>query len=215
MTAANALAVIRQFGTIEAVGDKLKIRVPKARLAGLQPVLEVLRNAKTEALAVLANLSTEELSQASACLARTGVRLIDINGTMHIGLWSDLDSPEIRAALRTFGSDDAPVLYLDGSGVPLRYKIRRVAGEPVPAQVREEMERHPEPWKVREWMLGKIWRFVPWPLKDPSGISPAIDPRTGIRRIAAWGAACGRGFVSAHRQATRGRRRLNATRRIT
>jgi hypothetical protein len=202
VTPATAVAAIRQFGTVEAVDGKLKIRVPKDRLVALQPALEVLRNAKAEAFAVLANLSTEELSQASACLARTGVRLIHIGGVMHAGIWSDLDGPDVRAALRTFGSDDAPMLYLDGPHVPLRYKIRRVAGEPVPAQVREEMERHPEPWKVREWMLGKrtsTGYFVRWLLSEPAENSCGIDPETGIRPVAEWGAACGRGFVRSSR----------------
>ena len=41
-----------------------------------------------------------------------------------IGIWSDLDGPEIRAALQEVG-------YLDGPGIPPPYSTRRVAGEAV------------------------------------------------------------------------------------
>lgn len=81
-------------------------------------------------------------------------------------MWSDLDGPEVRAALRTFGSDRLPVRYLDGVGVPMRYKVRQVEGEPVPMNVLAEMERHPEePWKVRDRMLTEMgWsaRGISW-----------------------------------------------------
>jgi len=39
----------------------------------------------------------------------------------------------------------------------MRYKARRVEGEPVPMNVIAEMERHPaEPWKVRDLMLNEM-----------------------------------------------------------
>jgi hypothetical protein len=61
---------------------------------------------------------------------------------------------EVRAALRSFGSDGLPIRYLDRAGIPMRYKSRRVEGEPVPMSVLAEMERHPaDPWKVRDRML--------------------------------------------------------------
>jgi len=98
-----------------------------------------------------------ELVRASAVLNRTGVRLMQLDGVTTIGIWSDLDGPELRKALRTFGSDQLPVRYLDGAGVPVRYKLRRVAGEPVPMSVLAEMERHPEePWKIRDRMLQEM-----------------------------------------------------------
>ena len=101
-----------------------------------------------------------ELARASAVLNRAGVRIMAFEGGATIGVWSDLDGPEVRAALGTFGSDRLPVRYLDGAGVPMRYKLRRVEGEPVPMNVLAEMERHPaEPWKVRDRMLNEIgWR---------------------------------------------------------
>src|SRR5262249_1484810 len=96
----------------------------------------------------------EELTRASRVLARAGVRLMQIDGELVIGMWSDRDSAEIRHALALFGSGDAPVRYLDGAGIPNRFKLRRVAGEPVPMDVLAEMERHPtRPWEIRDTML--------------------------------------------------------------
>jgi hypothetical protein len=130
--------------------------------------------------------SVEELSYASAFLGQAGVRLMWLEGGDAVGVWSDLDSPAIRTALRALGSAELPVLYLDGPNVPLRYKLRRVPGEPVPQHIREEMERSVEPWKVRSRTNR---RCIPWPLAE-------TKPCTGVRAISKWGAACGRGFVS-------------------
>lgn len=104
--------------------------------------------------------SPAELSRASAILSRAGVRLMQLDGVTTVGIWSDLDGPEIRKALRTFGSHQLPVRYLDGADVPTRYKLRRVDGEPVPMNVLAEMQRHQdEPWKVRDRMLQEMrWR---------------------------------------------------------
>jgi len=107
-----------------------------------------------------------ELARASAVLNRAGVRIMALEGGATIGVWSDLDGPAVRAALRTFGSDRLPVRYLDSSGVPMRYKARRVEGEPVPMNVLVAMEQHPaEPWKVRDRMLNEMgWcsKGTPW-----------------------------------------------------
>ena len=107
-----------------------------------------------------------ELARASGVLNRAGVRIAALDGGATIGVWSDLDGPEVRAALRTFGSERLPLRYLDGAGVPMRYKVRRVDGEPVPMNVLAEMERHPaEPWKVRDRMLNEMgWcsKRIPW-----------------------------------------------------
>jgi len=53
-------------------------------------------------------------------LAKAGIRLMRLDGVDMIGVWSDLDSPELRAALRTFGSGALPVRYLDGDGIPAK-----------------------------------------------------------------------------------------------
>jgi hypothetical protein len=90
-------------------------------------------------------------------LNREGVRIMALEGGTTIGVWSDLDGPGARAALRIFGSDRLPLRYLDGAGIPMLYKLRRVDGEPVPMNVLAEMERHPsEPWKVRDRILNEM-----------------------------------------------------------
>jgi hypothetical protein len=130
-----------------------------------------------------------ELARASGVLNRAGVRIMALEGGATIGVWSDLDGPEVRAALRTFGSDALPVRYLDGAGVPMRFKARRVDGEPVPMSVLAEMEQrqadlmeapdpmatsdpskgrpieHEYPWTVRDRMLNELgWcsKGTPW-----------------------------------------------------
>jgi hypothetical protein len=83
-----------------------------------------------------------------------------LDGLVTIGLWSDLDGPEIREALRTQGHERLSVLYLDGADVPIRYKLQQVQGEPVPLSVLAEMDRHPaDPWKVRDRILREIGWF--------------------------------------------------------
>jgi hypothetical protein len=82
---------------------------------------------------------------------------MEAEGGTAIGVWSDLDGPEIRAALRALGADKLSIRYLDASGIPPRYKVRRVAGEPVPMSVLDEMERRPsDPWDVRDGMLKEM-----------------------------------------------------------
>jgi hypothetical protein len=76
-----------------------------------------------------------------------------------IGVWSDLDGPEIRAALRTLGNALLPFRYLDGAGVATSYKARHPQGEPVPMSVISEMEQsRVEPWTVRDRMLNEMGR---------------------------------------------------------
>ncbi len=90
-------------------------------------------------------------------LNRAGVRIMQRDGVTTIGVWSDLDGPEIRGSLLTSKNDQLPVCYLDGVGIPVQYKSRRVAGEPVPMSVLAEMERHPAtPWTVRDRTLKEI-----------------------------------------------------------
>lgn len=98
-----------------------------------------------------------ELSRASTVLGLTGVRIMVLEGGATIGVWSDKDGPEVRAALRTLGVGHLPVRYLGGAGIPIRYKSRTVEGEPVPSRILAEMERNPtEPWRVRDRLLNEI-----------------------------------------------------------
>ena len=142
-----------------------------------------------------------ELAHATALLNQAGVRIMRLETGDAIGVWSDLDSAAVRNALLTLGAGELPVRYLDGPGVPLRYKSRRVPGDPVPNSVREAMERSSEPWKVRSQMP---CNFVPWPVNEPTEKPHTIDSATGIWPIAEWGARCGRGFRT-NRQAARKR----------
>jgi hypothetical protein len=109
--------------------------------------------------------SPEALALASAVLTKAGIRLMRVDGVDMVGIWSDWDGPEVRAALRTFGPDQLPVRYL-ADGIPMKFKLRRVPREPVPANVLTEMEKHPvEPWKVRDRMLEEMsWtpQGIPW-----------------------------------------------------
>ena len=103
------------------------------------------------------------LACAAAVLSRAGVRLMRVDDEEVVGIWSDLDGPEVRDALRTFGSDSLPVRYLDGDRIPMRFKLRRVDGEPVTPEIRAAMERaHEKPWTVRNRMLKEIgWNVKP------------------------------------------------------
>ena len=103
------------------------------------------------------DLDAPDFARARSVLHRTGVRKFLLHGEVTIGIWSDLDSPEIRAALRVLESDRLPVRYLDGAGVPMQFKLRAVEGEAVPSPVLTEMERHPmDPWVIRDWMLKEM-----------------------------------------------------------
>jgi hypothetical protein len=80
---------------------------------------------------------------------------MEIDGTFTIGIWSDLDSLDLRDAIRVFHPEGMPpVRYLHGADIPLRFKQRTVPGDPVPLAVLREMEANPEaPWEVRDRML--------------------------------------------------------------
>jgi hypothetical protein len=141
---------------------------PKARILADTPESEPTKTSESDSVVFAGATSAEspeiesgpdpaKLARASAVLNRVGARIMALEGGVTIGVWSDLDGPEVRAALRAFGSDGPPVRYLDGAGVPIRYKLRRVEGEPVPMSVVAEMEQHPaEPWRVRDRMLNEM-----------------------------------------------------------
>jgi hypothetical protein len=57
-----------------------------------------------------------------------GCRIID---PARVGIWSDLDTPDIRAALRVVGMDEMAVVYLDEArDVPSRFKLRSCPDKP-------------------------------------------------------------------------------------
>lgn len=77
-----------------------------------------------------AELDLVQLVRAAALLNQVGVRIVQSEGGDAIGVWSHLDSAPISKALRILGASQASVLYLDGPGVPIRYKVRRLPGDP-------------------------------------------------------------------------------------
>ncbi len=151
MTVAEALGTIRRVGTVESHSGVLKLKFPEDAASRLRDAVETLKAFKTEALTLLSEPTATELDAASHVLRRNGVRFMQIDGKHVGGVWSDLDGPELRAALRILGTDHLPVRYLDGTGIPARYKLRDVPGQPVPLSVLAAMELEPfEPWKVRD-----------------------------------------------------------------
>ena len=149
--------MIQQVGSVVNAGGKLKVMFPERMRSELQTAVETLKSHRVDAIDELARLQSQERAQASVVLKNAGMRLMELEGGTTVGLWSDLDGPDVRAALRIFESYLLPVRYLDGSRVPMRYKVRRVEGEPVPMNVLAEMERDPaEPWMVRDRMLNEI-----------------------------------------------------------
>jgi len=105
-------------------------------------------------------VSNTPIDRASRMLCVAGVCLMHLDSVPAVGVWSDLDGPEVRAALKIMESNNWPVRYLDGEGIPSPYKVRAVDGEPVPLRVLKEMEQHPRnPWEGRDRMLKELgWR---------------------------------------------------------
>jgi hypothetical protein len=96
-------------------------------------------------------------------LDRAGVRLMKLGGgSCTVGVWSDRDEAAVRAAIRAIVGDQAVVRYLDDGGVPAKYKVRCVPGEPVPPVVLRAMAQAlAEPWIVRDRMLAEIgWNRI-------------------------------------------------------
>jgi hypothetical protein len=158
VTIAQAIRAIQQVGSIESYGGVLRLRFPATAASELQAVLDVLRSRKSEVLTIIASQPIE-VARAYAIVNRMGVRIIRLETGTAIGVWSDLDGPEVRNALRTLGFDQHVVAYLDDPVVPVAYKCRRVARECVPLSVLKMMKGDPrEPWRVRDEMLSaKTW----------------------------------------------------------
>jgi hypothetical protein len=114
--------------------------------------------------ASLETVTVSDLPTASAILNRTGARLMEIDGKITVGIWSDVDGPEVRTAIKAFGYP--PVRYLDGATIPERYKVRDLPGVPVPLAVLQAMQQNPiDPWRTRDDMLAEMdWRpdGIPW-----------------------------------------------------
>jgi hypothetical protein len=126
---------------------------------------------------ILPESDRAKLTLASSVLGRAGVRLMELETGFTVGVWSDLDSAELRAAIRVFHPDGVPsIRYLD-SDVPMKYKSRRVPGAPVPPDVLHAMEQNPEvPWEIRDRLLREMgWR--------PQGISWAEAKAAALNQL--------------------------------
>lgn len=66
-----------------------------------------------------------ETEKAMWLLNLTGCRIIRRTNGLAVGIWEDLDCPEIRSAIRAVGMSGLPVIYLESPNVPIRYKVRR------------------------------------------------------------------------------------------
>lgn len=96
---------------------------------------------------------------AQALLNREGVRIIPVGCGYAAGIWADRDGPSIREALRRVGAGTWQVLYLESAAVPLRYKSRRVSGEPVlPAVLAGMQSTVDRPWEVRDSICSRRYR---------------------------------------------------------
>ncbi len=75
---------------------------------------------------------------------------------LRIGIWEDLDGPELRECIRTLGMGGCRVLYLESESVALRYKVQqcpeRLKGESFQAFLKRaeqiHRERFPQRWEV-------------------------------------------------------------------
>lgn len=60
MTIVEAVTAVREFGSIEAEGRRLKLRVARGAMSKLAPAIEVLRVQKSAVLAMLGSVEQDE-----------------------------------------------------------------------------------------------------------------------------------------------------------
>jgi hypothetical protein len=65
-----------------------------------------------------------EVSRAMRLLNISGSRIIRTGELLIVGVWEDLDGPELRAAVRSVGMGQCLVVHLESAEVPIRYKVR-------------------------------------------------------------------------------------------
>jgi len=67
---------------------------------------------------------TPEQVEALRLLNLSGARILRHYSEFRIGVWEDLDGPELRAAIATVGMSELRIVHLESAEVPLRYKVR-------------------------------------------------------------------------------------------
>lgn len=70
------------------------------------------------------HLGGAESGRPSVLLDLTGCRLIRLDDVFTIGIWRDLDAPELRGAIAVAGLVNLPVRFLDEDDLPERYRVR-------------------------------------------------------------------------------------------
>jgi hypothetical protein len=134
---------------LQSEGGFTSVPVPDAAQAA-----ELLEEVDTE---YSADAGRQDLVEARHVLNRVGVRKFYVCDELIIGVWSDVDGVEIREALKATRNDLYPVRYLDGPGIPDKYKGRHVAGEAVPMNVLQAMMQNTTtPWEIRDQMLAEM-----------------------------------------------------------
>lgn len=108
--------------------------------------LELLETVEVkEEVSEQSDIEPDRISRAMGLLNLTGTRII--SGTQ-IGIWSDLDGLEIRAALRVVGMGHLPVTHLETANIPVRYKLRhcpeRKPSEPFASWLARAKRNQPE-----------------------------------------------------------------------
>jgi len=130
-------------------------------------------------------------ARARALLDRFEVRVFEIDGCPVVGIWSDYDSPAVRAAIRAVGWGHLPLRYRDSPDFPDKWKVSSLPGEPVPLEILRNMENamDGEPWKVLqqkllEWDRRRAQaKAAPPPELEPE---PEIDWRSVQRGFAIY-----------------------------
>ena len=69
--------------------------------------------------------SDRAIAEAMGLLNLAGVRILRFGADLQIGIWQDLDGPEVRAAIRAVALHVHPIVHLANAEVPIRYKVRR------------------------------------------------------------------------------------------
>jgi hypothetical protein len=138
MTVAEAFDQLRAVTPIRVEDGRVRYTITGEEKERLSDVLAVLRGNRETVYEIASQNShlygaatdSQVALEARRILNRTGVRIMEIDGEMVVGIWSDLDGPDTRRALEVLRKQDWPVRYLDGPEIPDRYKLRTVTGEP-------------------------------------------------------------------------------------
>ncbi|MGI9074289.1 MAG: hypothetical protein ACR2JB_23920 [Bryobacteraceae bacterium] len=90
-----------------------------------------------------------EIAEAMQLLNLCGVRIMRYDSELRLGMWEDLDGPELRHAIAAVGMHELRVVHLESAEVPIRFKIRscpdRNPGESFEAWRQRALREAPQP----------------------------------------------------------------------